>query len=317
MLGVLFSLGIVAALITGCASAANSSNSAAGDKLEVVATTTQIGDFVRRVGGDSVDAYQILQPNTDPHEYEPRPDDVRAIAEAGLVFTNGDKLDYWIGKVVSEGGGDPKVVNLGEGVPVKLSGESGGKEASKYDPHWWHDPRNAVAAVEEIRDALVRADPRHKAEYQKNARIYLDKIAKLDRNIEGCIQKIPGDQRKLVTDHDAFGYFARRYRIKIVGAVIPSQSTQAQPSAGEVSDLTSLIERENVKAIFPETSINPKLAQQIARQTGVSADYTLYGDTLGPEGSSGDTYLKMEAANANAIVKGLTGGHQSCRIPVV
>ncbi len=314
MIGVLVTLGIAATFLCGCSSVASSSNGAAGDKLEVVATTTQIGDFVRQVGGDPVDVHQVLQPNTDPHEYEPRPDDVRATAEAGLVFTNGDRLDYWMRKVVSEGGGDPKVVNLGESVPEKLSGESGGKEASKYDPHWWHDPRNAAAAVREIRDTLVAADPKHKATYDKNAGSYLKKVGTLDKSIQRCIGEIPADQRKVVTDHDAFGYFARRYGIKIVGAVIPSQSTQAQPSAGEVSHLTSLIERENVKAVFPERSINSKLAREIARQTGASADHTLYGDTLGPKNSSGGTYLKMEAANANAIVKGLTGGQQSCQI---
>jgi ABC-type Zn uptake system ZnuABC Zn-binding protein ZnuA len=130
------------------------------------------------------------------------------------------------------------------------------------------------------------------------------------------MDRVPADQRKLVTDHDAFNYFANRYGIQVVGAVIPSQSTQAQPSAGEVADLISLIKRENVKAVFPESSINPNLAQTIARETGASADYTLYGDTLGEDGSDGDTYLKMEAANADAMARGFTGGQDSCSIAV-
>jgi ABC-type Zn uptake system ZnuABC Zn-binding protein ZnuA len=125
---------------------------------------------------------------------------------------------------------------------------------------------------------------------------------------------VPEDQRKLVTDHDAFNYFANRYGIKVVGTVIPSQSTEAQPSASETSDLISLIKSENVKAIFPESSVNPQLAQTIANETGASSNYTLYGDTLGPQGSDGDTYLKMEAANADSMVKGFTGGQQSCSI---
>src|SRR5262249_26208182 len=121
-------------------------------------------------------------------------------------------------------------------------------------------------------------------------------------------------ERKLVTDHDAFGYFARRYGIDVIGAVIPSQTTQAQPSAKDVGELIELIEREGVKAVFPESSLSAKVADAIASQTGASADYTLYGDTLGPEGSPGATYLGMEAANADAMVRGFTGGERGCRL---
>jgi ABC-type Zn uptake system ZnuABC Zn-binding protein ZnuA len=280
----------------------------------VVATTTQIGAFVHNVGGDAVDVHQILQPNSEPHDYEPRPEDVEETAGAKLVFINGDNLDHWMDRVVAQSGGNPKVVDLGKNVPVKLPGESEGEEASKYDPHWWHDPHNAEAAVKQIRNELIEADPDHREAYESNARAYLARIDSLDEGIQACIDKVPPEERKLVTDHDAFGYFAKRYDIKVVGAVIPSQSTQAQPSAGETAKLISLIRRENVKAVFPESSINPKLAQTIARETGASADYTLYGDTLGPKGSNGDTYLKMEAANATAMVEGFTGGHESCEL---
>jgi zinc/manganese transport system substrate-binding protein len=124
---------------------------------------------------------------------------------------------------------------------------------------------------------------------------------------------VPAARRKLVTDHDAFGYFADHYGIEVVGAVIPSQTTQAQPSAKDLAALAKLIEREQVKAIFPESSLSPKVAEAIASQTGASADYTLYGDTLGPAGSSGATYLTMEAANANAMVRGFTGGRRGCQ----
>jgi zinc/manganese transport system substrate-binding protein len=126
--------------------------------------------------------------------------------------------------------------------------------------------------------------------------------------------RVPATRRKLVTDHDAFGYFAHRYGIDVVGAVIPSQTTQAQPSAGDLAKLTKVIEREHVQAIFPESSINPKLADAIARETGASADHTLYGDTLGTAGSKGATYLGMEAANADAMVRGFTGGARGCAI---
>jgi ABC-type Zn uptake system ZnuABC Zn-binding protein ZnuA len=134
----------------------------------------------------------------------------------------------------------------------------------------------------------------------------------LDSKIAACLVQVPRAQRKLVTSHDAFGYFAAHYRITIVGAVIPSQTTQAQPSAREVAQLIALIRREHVKAIFPESSINPQLADQIARETGATSRYTLYGDTLGPNGSPGATYIGMERANADAMVRGFTGGREHC-----
>jgi ABC-type Zn uptake system ZnuABC Zn-binding protein ZnuA len=310
--GAIFAV-VVGALAASCDRQAPAGSG--GGKLDVVATTTQIADFVRNVGGDAVAAHQILEPNTDPHEYEPRPEDVEATAGARSVFENGDNLDHWMGDIVEQAGGDTEVVDLGVSVPVKLPGESSGPEASKYDPHWWHDPKNAEAAIEEIRDTLVAADPKDRETYQRNAKTYLARLEKLHKGIESCMDKVPQGERKLVTDHDAFSYFAKRYGVDVVGAVIPSQSTQGQPSAKELSGLVSLIKRENVKAVFPESSINPELARQIARQTGASADYTLYGDTLGPRGSDGDTYLEMEAHNATAMVEGFTGGQQTCTIP--
>jgi zinc/manganese transport system substrate-binding protein len=295
-----------AALIAGCGS-----DSSASGQLEVVATTTQIGDWVREVGGDAVSVHQILQPNTDPHEYEPRPSDVEETATAELVFANGDDLDAWMDQIVSDGGSDATVVDLGAGVPERLPGE-GGEEASRFDPHWWHDPRNAEAAVSEIERRLAAADPSAKGEFERNADSYLGELRSLDASIARCIDSVPLSERKLVTDHDAFNYFAARYGIEVVGAVIPSQTTHAQPSAKDLSELAEVIEREHVKAVFPESSIGPKVAEAIARQTGASSGYTLYGDTLGPADSPGGTYLGMEKANADAIVRGFTGGERGC-----
>jgi len=270
--------------------------------LEVVATTTQIGDWTRAIGGQYVDVHQILQPNTDPHEYEPRPRDVEAVARAKLVLESGDRLDGWMGKVVSQAGGRPGVVVLGESVPVRRPG----------DPHWWHDPRNAEEAATAIGRALGTADPAHRAAYSRRAGAYREKVAQLDRRIAGCFARIPRSQRKLVTDHDAFGYFAERYGLDVVGAVIPSQTTQAQPSAGETAQLVRLIRREHVRAVFPESSVNRSLAQEIARDTGARSDLVLYGDTLGPQGSPGATYLGMERWNADEIALGLSGGKVRC-----
>jgi ABC-type Zn uptake system ZnuABC Zn-binding protein ZnuA len=280
----------------------------------VVATTTQIGDWAREIGGDAVNVHQILKANSDAHEYEPRPADVQATAGAELVFENGDNLDAWAGELVEDAGGNPKIVDLGELVPERLAGEKSGPEASRYDAHWWHDPNNAEQAVSEIRDALTRLAPNERKVFEQNARSYLAKLRRLDRGIAACIKRVPFSERKLVTDHDAFGYFARRYRMRIVGAVIPAQTTEAQPSAGELAKLASVIEREHVRAVFPESSVNPKLARAIANETGASSDFTLYGDSLGPAGSDGDTYLEMEATNAETIAHGLSGGRVRCSI---
>ena len=300
------------ALLAGCGT---DLGAAAPGQVRVVATTTQIGDFARAVGGERARVVQVLQPNTDPHDYEPRPSDVRETADADVVLLNGDELDRWMGDVVEAAGGHPAIVDLGARVPLKVAGESQGPEASRYDPHWWHDPRNAEAAVAAIRDALTKANPGARDVYARNAAAYLGRLQSLDRGIAACMSRVAPGARKLVTDHDAFDYFAHRYGITVVGAVIPSQSTQAQPSAGDVARLTRTIRREGVKAVFPESSINAKLAQAIARQTGATSDYRLYGDTLGPKGSSGATYLTMERANADAMVRGFTAGARGCPIP--
>jgi ABC-type Zn uptake system ZnuABC Zn-binding protein ZnuA/ABC-type Mn2+/Zn2+ transport system permease subunit len=301
----------LALLAGGCGAGGDS---AAPGQVKVVATTTQLGDFARAVGGERAKVVQVLKANTDPHDYEPRPSDVRETANADVVLLNGDDLDRWMGDVVEAAGGDPKVVDLGARVPVKVAGESDGPEAARYDPHWWHDPRNAQAAVTAIRDVLTEANPAARDVYARNAAAYLARLRSLDRGIAACMRGVAPAERKLVTDHDAFNYFARRYGITVVGAVIPSQTTQAQPSAGDVARLTRLIRRERVKAVFPESSINAKLAQAIARQTGATSDHELYGDTLGPKGSSGATYLTMERANADAMVRGFTAGARGCPI---
>jgi ABC-type Zn uptake system ZnuABC Zn-binding protein ZnuA/ABC-type Mn2+/Zn2+ transport system permease subunit len=307
------SAALLAALAAGCGS--GSGGDAGPGQVKVIATTTQIGDFARTVGGDRAKVVQLLKPNTDPHDYEPRPSDVRETAGADVVFESGDGLDHWMGDVIKQAGGEPTVVDLGARAPVKVPGESEGAEASRYDPHWWHDPRNAQSAVVAIRDSLSNSNPGAKEVYARNADAYLAKLRALDRGIAACVDRVPAPQRKLVTDHDAFNYFAGRYGITVVGAVIPSQTTQAQASAKDVAALSKLIRREGVKAVFPESSINPKLARAIASQTGATSDLTLYGDTLGPKGSSGATYLSMEQANADAMARGFTGGAERCTIP--
>lgn len=291
-------LAALALLGAGCGGSAGGEDG----KITAVATTTQVGDFVREVGGEAVAVEQLLQPNSDPHDYEPRPSDVQALAEADVVYASGEGLDEWIEEVADDSGTEAEIVDLGAVAPTRLPD----------DPHWWHDPHNAQAAVREIASTLSALDPSRKAELQRNAAAYVKELRVLDADIAICIATIPPADRKLVTDHDAFDYFANRYGIEVVGAVIPSQTTQAQPSAKDLSELAETIEAEGVKAIFPESSLSSEVAEAIADQTGVTAAYTLYGDTLGPADSDGSTYLQMQEANADAVVRGLTGGQRGC-----
>jgi ABC-type Zn uptake system ZnuABC Zn-binding protein ZnuA/ABC-type Mn2+/Zn2+ transport system permease subunit len=291
--------------LTGCGGGGNG-------KPVVVATTTQIGDFARAVGGDAITVHQILRPNTDPHEYEPRPEDLKQTAGAKVVFANGDGLDRWIEDIVKQAGGDAKLVTLGDVARTQLPGESNGPEASAVDAHWWHDPRNAEAAVERIRSALGEAIPAQKEAFDRRAAAYVSEIAALDEKLARCFASVPAAERKLVTSHDAFNYFAKRYGISVVGAIIPSQSTEAQPSAGDVARLVKQVRSEHVRAIFIESSVNPKLGKAVAEQTGAIGNLRLYGDTLGAAGSPGATYLGMELANANAMMRGFTSGKRGC-----
>jgi ABC-type Zn uptake system ZnuABC Zn-binding protein ZnuA/ABC-type Mn2+/Zn2+ transport system permease subunit len=295
-------LALIALGTAGCSTGGSSSGP------RVVATTTQIADWARQVAGHDADVHQLLKPNTDPHEYEPRPDDVVAVSRAKLVLANGDDLDHWIDKVVRDSGSGARLVRLSDDVPVQLAGD----ESGKHDPHWWQDPRNAIAAVRAIAAALSRADPAHAAAYRANADAYVARLRRLDARVAGCVARLAPARRKLVTDHDAFNYYARRYGFRVVGAVIPAQTTLAEASAGELARLVRQIRREHVLAVFPEESVSAKVAEAVARQAGATARLRLYGDTLGPRGSAGETYVGMVTANTDRILHGLSGGHLGC-----
>jgi len=349
----------IALFAAGCGS--DSDSSSGGESITAVATTTQVADLVRQVGGDEVEVVQILQPNTDPHEYEPRPSDVEALADADLVFRSGGHLDEWTDQLVEDSGSSAEVVDLGSGLPVGLDGEEhshdeevhsedehsgekhagegekhagedgthagdehsgekghsegeheGEHEGEEVDPHWWHDPVNAITATAAIESALVSAEPAAATTFENNAAAYTSELEALDRTIAQCFESIPDEQRKMVTDHDAFGYLANRYDINVVGTVIPALTTQAEPSAGDLADLEKTIKEQDVKAVFPESSVPSKLSEAVAADTGATTEYVLYGDTLGAEGSDGETYVQMMQANADNLMLGMTGGEKGC-----
>lgn len=310
---------ILASMALGL-SACGASQESNGTSLEVVATTTQVADLVRNVGGDRLDLTQILEPGSDPHAFELRPSAVAAASSADVLFRSGEDLDPWAEQLISESGSDADLVDLSAGLPSPLVGHSAEHDEdahehdSEHDPHWWHNPRNALAAVETITEHLSAIDPAGAKAYERNAASYGRRIRQLDRRIEKCMRRLPHHRRKLVTDHEAFSHFANRYELEVAGALFPAMTTRAQPSARDLRELAADIERLDVGAIFPEASLSPKLAEAIADQTGVRVATSLYGDTLGPEGSEGATYLGMMAANAESIAKGLGGEEMECQL---
>jgi ABC-type Zn uptake system ZnuABC Zn-binding protein ZnuA len=301
-------VGCIAAALTSCGGDAGSTAGGGEAALTVVATTTQVADLVANVGGPRVEVHGILPAGGDPHAFEPRPSDAASLTDAPVVFKSGGDLDGWLDELLDNAGADADVVSLIDHVHT-IQGDAGGE----IDPHWWQDPRNAILAVAAVRDALTEVDPEGRDAYRRNAAAYTQRLRRLDSEIAACMAKVPAGRRKLVTTHDALGYFADRYDVEVVGALIPSLSTQAQPSVEEINALVGQIRHEGVKAIFPETAINHKLEQAVSREAGAEVGKPLWADSLGPEGSTGDTYLKAMAFNTEAMVDGMTAGAVSCR----
>ncbi len=275
--------------------------SAAADRLKVVATTVQIAALTSAVAGNLVELTGIIPAGVDPHEFEPTASDLVAIEGATLVLRHGIGLDDWLDRTL-KAGKRATVVTVTRGVRLQ-KGEEDGKLVD--DPHLWHDPGNAKKMVDNIVAALDRVDPAHKMAFDTNAEAYTKRLDEARAQVQAIINEIPPGGRKLVTNHDALGYFAKAFGLKVVGAVIPSVSTQAEPSAGETAKLLQTIRREKVKAIFAESNVNPKLAQMLAKEAGVSVVADLYGDSLGAAGSGAETVEGMWRANARKIADAL------------
>ena len=276
---------------------------ATAPKVRVVATTTQLDDFARVIGGDCVEVYGILKPNVDPHDYEPSPADLNAMAQAEVIVTNGVGLEKWLDDTITSSGSSATVIDTSVGVNLRAG--DGADPAG--DPHIWQNPRNATIMVTNIEQALAAAEPDCHDEFAANLRTYADKLNVLDQANAAALGALCN--KKLVTNHDAFGYYVDRYGLDFVGSIIPSFDTSAELSATAVADLVAAIKAQGVKAIFSESSLPPKTAEAIGREAGVTVvqgDGALYGDTLGPAGSAGATYLEMVAHNTATIVADLS-----------
>jgi zinc/manganese transport system substrate-binding protein len=296
-------------VLAGCASVGNSAETSSSGALAVVATTPEVADFVRNIGGSDVAVTQIIKPNVDPHEYEPTPADINAISAAKVVVENGVGLEKWLDQTVTSAGFTGPVIDTSRGVTLR-KGDPGDDEITGGDPHIWHNPLNAKIMVANIEKALAAADPAHASTYATNLAAYTAKLDKLDTDNQAAYATLAPGDRKLVTNHDAFGYYVDRYQLTFVGSVIPSMDTSAELSAKQLTDLVAKIRTTGTKAIFTESSLPPKTADAIAKQAGVKViggDDALYGDSLGPAGTPQGTYLGAEQHNPRVIVSALGG----------
>lgn len=280
------------------------------EKLRVVATTNIIGDVVQNIAGDAIDLTVLMGIGVDPHTYIPTPADTAAIHDAHVVLANGAGLEENLDKILAGAGGDAVYIQLSDGLKLREATEGHDLEESgeehHMDPHVWFDVQNVIEWVHRIEQTLSALDPSHADGYRANAEAYVRQLEELDAWIVAQIANLPQTRRKLVTNHPAFGYFADRYGLEQVGAVYPI-SPSSEPSAQDIAALEDAIRAFQVPAVFSESTVNPKLAEQVARDTGVQL-VPLFSGSLGGPGSGAETYLAMMRYNVQAIVEALRRG---------
>lgn len=280
---------------------------AAGEKLSVVATTNLVADVVAQVGGDRINLHILMGPGVDPHSYSTTPQDLRTLEEAQVVFINGLHLEEALADLLA--GLTAPVIPVSAGITPRAMSEehSGEGEAHQHedgDPHTWQRVANVKVWVENIEGSLSQLDPANAEAYHAAAEAYLAELDALDAEIRAKIETIPPERRKLVTDHETFGYFADEYGFTIVGALIPSLSTAAEPSAQALAALQDQLAAEGVAAIFVGTTVNPRLAEQMAQDLDIQV-VSLYSDSLSAPDGPAANYLTFMRYNVDAIVQAL------------
>lgn len=267
---------------------------AQAEKLPVVASFSIIGDFVREVGGDRVAVTTLVGPDGDAHVYQPTPADARHIAQAKVIFVNGLGFEGWLERLIAAAKGKGVIVTLGKGVAARH-----GEEGS--DPHAWQDVANAKIYVAEIRDALIAADPAGADAYRANAGAYLARLDALDAEIVKTLDAIPRERRRIVSTHDAFGYFSARYGVAFIAP--QGVSTEAEPSARDIAHIIETAKQHKVDAVFLENISDPRLARRIAAETGARVGGVLYSDALSAPGEAGANYIDMMRHNVRELTK--------------
>jgi len=256
--------------------------------LAVVASFSVLGDMVRQIGGDAVAVRTLVPPDGDAHTYQPRPSDLLAIRSARVVVLNGLGIDKWMDRLLASAGGNAVRVTATAAVAVRHMSEDG---KTIVDPHAWQDPRNGALYARAIADGLAKADPNRASLFRDRGERFVRAIDETDAWIVSTLAPVPPEKRKIITSHDAFGYFGARYGITFHG--LEGISTEAEPSAQSLARLAAQIRREHIRALFVENMTDPRIARALAREADAVVGGTVYSDALSPPGGPADTYLKM------------------------
>jgi zinc/manganese transport system substrate-binding protein len=268
----------------------------AQDRLDVVASFSILGDFARNVGGDRVSVTTLVGPNGDVHVYTPAPADAKKIADARLVIINGLGLEGWLPRLVQSAGSKAPIVIATKGiVPLKMG--------SAADPHAWQSVVNAKIYVADIREALIAADPADAPIFRTNADRYLARLDVLDREVREAIAQIPPAHRKVISTHDAFGYFAAAYGIEFIAPL--GVSTESEPSARDIAGIITDVRTQKIPAVFLENISDPRLMRRISDETGARIGGTLFSDSLTRENGDAPTYIDMVRHNIKTLTSAL------------
>ena len=277
--------------------------SLAADKLPVMASFSILADLVRVVGGERVVVTTLVGPDEDAHVFEPKPLDAKNMLQTRLLVLNGLGFEPWAQKLVKASGYKGQTVVASQGITARTLHADKGHTHQETDPHAWQDPVNVVLYVRNISTALSRLDPAGASSYQSNSQAYIEELQTLDAWAKAQIAALPIGERKVITSHDAFGYFAAHYQLRFLAP--QGVSTEAEPSAKAVAQLIQQIRREKIRAVFIENMGNPKLLAQLAKDAGVTMGPSLYADALSSPDKPGSTYLKMMRYNVSQLVAGM------------
>jgi len=299
---IIVALLLLLALPLGLAKAAEKP---AADKLNVVASFSILADFVKAVGGDRVEVSMLVGPNGDAHVYTPAPADAKKVNDARLVFINGLGFEGWLDRLIRASGRESPVIVTTIGVTPRKATETGGHGhnhnhgSSDADPHAWQSVANAKIYIANIRDALVKADPDGKADYEAAAAAYLAKLDAVDREIKETVARLPPERRRVISTHAAFGYFEDAYGIDFIAP--QGVSTESEASARDVGRIINQIKKQNIPAVFLENISDPRLIRQISDETGARVGGTLYSDALTDPSGPAPTYLDMMRHNLQTL----------------
>ena len=266
-------------------------------KLKVLVVESFLADMAQNVAGDRLEIATLIPLGLDPHNYEPAPQDIVRLTESDLVIVNGAGFESWLDKTLNAVSLRPdQIVAASNGLTPRIV-------EGQIDPHFWLDPSLAVTYIENIRAAFIRMDPEGAAEYNRNANLYEFTLRDLDNWIRSEVEKIPPENRLMVTNHESFGYFIEHYGFRSAGSILPSPSSEASPSARQMTELVDIIRKEGVKAVFVETGANSRLADQLASESGITVVTDLYTHSLSSVDGPAPTYIDLMKYDTKRIVE--------------